>query len=182
MPMCQASTRARKALPVALTFVTAVLAASAAHSQQPPTIPPQPDGVVPSPMFQYAAKFVCGRAAALGQASPPVAPGFYYTALNVHNPANVEVSLRKKFAVALPAETVGKISELFPKLLKADEAMEIDCPDILKHLGMPANAFVKGFAVIQSNRELDIVGVYTAAPSPSGTVVTMAIERVPKRP
>ena len=128
--------------------------------------------------FQYAAKFVCGRTPDSG----PVALGFYFTAINVHNPdIKLEVKLSKKFAVALPGEKVGPISKFHDQTLKADEAMEIDCPDILKHLEIPQGQFVKGFAVIQSSRELDVVSVYTTAASPAGTVITMTLERVPKR-
>ena len=72
--------------------------------------------------------------------------------------------------------------------MKADEAMEIDCPDIIRHLQLPAPApplppFVKGFVVIQTDYELDVVGVYTASAPPLGSsVMTLSIERVHKRP
>ena len=129
--------------------------------------------------FQYAAKFVCGKAST----GAPVAPGFYFTAINVHNPSLIAANpLRKKFAVALPGEKVGQISPFTPETLKADEAMEIDCPDIAKHLGLTAGTFVKGFAVIQSFAELDVVAVYTAAATLAGPVAAMMLERVPKRP
>ena len=165
--------RAVRAAPAAFTFLAAALGASATSSQT---------ANAQEFPFQYAAKFVCGRVGASPNL-PPVAPGFYYTAINVHNPAAQEINkLRKKFAIALPGEKVGKISGFFTMDLKADEAMEIDCPDILKHLDMPQGQFVKGFAVIQSARELDVVSVYTAANSPTGPITTMALERVPKRP
>ena len=76
----------------------------------------------------------------------------------------------------------GKVSKFFDTELKMDEAFEIDCPDILKHLEMPAAAFAKGFVVIRTPRELDVVVVYTAAATATGPVVTMDVERVPKRP
>ena len=163
------STRALKALTVLVAFVALVLAAGNATSQ-----PPQP------PHFEYAAKFVCGPTPPGG--APPVARGAYFTATNVHNPSLEPVKFRKKFAVALPGEKPGKVSKFFETGLGPDEAFEIDCPDILKHLEMPAGAFAKGFVVIQTPRELDVVVVYTAAATATGPVVTMEVERVPKRP
>ena len=60
--------------------------------------------------------------------------------------------------------------------------MEIDCPDIARRLDLGLGRFVKGFVDIRSTAELDIVGVYTAATSATGSVVSMALERVPRRP
>jgi len=164
MALSSFSLRIGAALPAAI-MCALVLAAGAAQAQDL--------------RFEYAAKFVCGKAPPNG----PVAPGFYFTAINVHNPSlTAENPLRKKFAIALPGEKVGKISPFTPETLKGDEAMTIDCPDIAKHLGLPAGAFVEGFAVIQSLAEFDVVAVYTAAGSPNGPVATMTLERVPKRP
>jgi hypothetical protein len=172
--------RAVKVMPSISAFLAAVLGASPASSQAQQA----PASAYP---FQYSAKFVCGRVAASPANLPPVAPGFYYTAVNVHNPRiEGDIKLTKKFAIALPGEKAGPFSKFHDNFLKADQAMEIDCPDILKHLkedlGVPQAPFVKGFVVIQSTGELDVVSVYTAATSPTTPVVTMAIERVPKRP
>ena len=126
------------------------------------------------PRFQYAAKFVCGK-----PDSPVVAPGIYYTAINVHNPGERAVGFRKKFAVALPGERPGPVSRFFDTKLGPDEAFEIDCPDIMKHARV-RTGFLKGFAVIESDTELDVVAVYTAAGA-TRQVETMEIERVPAR-
>ena len=126
------------------------------------------------PRFQYAVKFVCGK-----PQSPVVAPGTYYTAINVHNPGERAVGFRKKFAVALPDERPGPVSRLFDAKLGPDEAFEIDCPDIMKHTRARIG-FLKGFAVIESNSELDVVAVYTAAGA-TRQVQTLEIERVPAR-
>jgi hypothetical protein len=123
-------------------------------------------------------KFICGRSA--NPATPQVlATGTYFTAINVHNPWGGTVGFKKKFAVALPNEKAGKISPFFDASLKSDEAFEIDCRDITSKLQTQA-PFVKGFAVIETARELDIVAVYTAAGS-TGSVETMHLERVPPR-
>src|SRR5947208_1107321 len=124
---------------LALRTVTAcaaiALGAGAAHAQVPFK-------------FEYAAKFVCGLAAASGTAAGtlPVAPGYYYTAINVHNPSTTELNqIQKRFVIALPGEKVGPKSGLTDEQLKADDAMEIDCPDISKQLGVAQGKFVKGF-------------------------------------
>jgi hypothetical protein len=132
-----------------------------------------------SQQLVYVAKFVCGRAATVANVPPPVATGFYFTAVNVHTID--ENKFEKIFSVALPGEKAGKVSRPFDTPMKPNEALEIDCPDILRHLEMPPTAFAKGFVTIRSARELDVVAVYTAAATPTGNVVTMEVERVPRR-
>jgi hypothetical protein len=144
--------------------------AAAAHAQVPQ-------------VRQYAAKFVCGNAGKGQVVTFDFAPGSYFTSINVHNPALTGViEARKKFALAEPNEQPGKISEWFPVVLKPDQAMQIDCGSIYKHLGIAPGTFIDGFAVIQIGNpklELDVVGVYTA--SPGTGVSTMEVERVPGR-
>lgn len=137
----------------------------------------------PAPLYEYAVKFVCGvkGPSTLSTKAPPVvAPGAYFTAVNVHNPNAQPVNFKKRFVIALPGEQQGgKISAFFPAALIADEAFEIECPDILQHLNVLG--FAKGFVVIQSPSELDVVAVYTAAATTIGPVVALEIERVPVR-
>lgn len=123
-------------------------------------------------MYEYAVKFICGEPDV-----PVVAPGHYYTAINVHNPISDTVKFRKKVAVALPGEKAGPVSRFYDAALKYDEAMEIDCPDILKHADVE-EGFLKGFVVIQSPSELDVVAVYTTA---EWQVESLHTERVPYR-
>ena len=104
--------------------------------------------------YQYAVKCICGR------------------------PGREGVHFRKKIAVALPSEKAGPVSRFFEARLGPDEALEIDCPDILKHA--ETERFLKGFVVIESQSELDVVAVYTAAGS-TGQAQTMVLERVPPR-
>ncbi len=134
------------------------------------------------PAFEYAVKFVCGSPPDV--AAPPVAPGRYFTAINVHNPGDRPIGFRKKFAIALPGERVGPISKFFDARLGPDEAFEIDCADILQAFGpRQQQRLMKGFAVIQlfdTTAALDVVVVYTAAGS-TGRVETMDVERVPAR-
>jgi hypothetical protein len=121
--------------------------------------------------FEYAVKFVCGAPEV-----PVVAPGQYFTAINVHNPSPRPAYFRKKIAVALPGEKAGRVSRFFEAQLKSDEALEIDCQDILQHAEQ--KGFLKGFVVIESPLELDVVAVYTAG---HPQVETMEIERVTPR-
>ena len=125
-------------------------------------------------VFQYAAKFVLGKST-----GTIMAPGVYFTAINVHNPTYDAIAFRLKIAVALPGLKPGPVSAFFTAKLGPDEALEIDSPDILKRAGANAE-FLKGFVVIESEVELDIVAVYTAAGS-TGQVETLHMERVPAR-
>src|SRR5262250_1218442 len=75
--------------------------------------------------YQYAVKCICGR-----PESRVLAPGVYFTAINVHNPQKEGLAFRKKVAIALPSEKPGPVSKFFEAKLGPDEALEIDCPDI----------------------------------------------------
>jgi hypothetical protein len=124
---------------------------------------------------EYAVKIVCGI-----PDHPAVANGNYYTAINVHNPSREAVKLRWKIALTLPKVQPGPITPFFDAVLKSDQALEIECRDIMARA--PQMRLYKGFVVIQTERtELDVVGVYTAAPSGDGRVVVLDIERVPVR-
>ena len=131
-------------------------------------------------IFQYAAKLVCGKSD-----GKILAPGVYFTAVNVHNPTYTTVGFRVKVALALPGLQPGTVSEFRDAKLGPDEALEIDCPDIsnpeiFKFPEPRRRGFLKGFVVIESEVELDVVAVYTAA---GGTklVETLHTERVPAR-
>jgi hypothetical protein len=145
-----------------LVALLACLAAGSANAQQP--------------VFEYAVKFVCGIAS---RDPPVVALGTYFTAINVHNPGKELVKFVKHVSVALPSQKVGPVSRDVDAQLKPDESFEIDCPDIWKIAN--TRGFLKGFVVIQSPAELDIVGVYTAAPNAGAPLVAMAIEHVSPR-
>lgn len=120
-------------------------------------------------------KFVCGKSD--GHA---VAPGEYWTAINVHNPTSKPVKFRKKIATALPSEQTGQVTKFFDGRLGPDEALEIDRKDIFKHANQDIE-FLKGFVIIESKVELDIVAVYTVA-GREQQVVTIHTERVlPRR-
>ena|SRR5450631_1313060 len=95
--------------------------------------------------FEYAVKFICGVASAK---NPVAAPGQYFTAINVHNPSFTRpVRFLWKIAVALPGVRGGPISIFFDAVLKPDQALEIDSPDIVKRSPVRA-PFLKGFVVL----------------------------------
>ncbi len=159
---------------VLLLFVVSLFVVPAvAQGVRDLPVPPKPP-----PVFTYAAKFVCGTVP-----QPFVlAPGSYFSAVNVHNPSRWETAtLRKKFARGLPGEEVGRISPYFDKSLRADEAMLIECHNIYGHLQIPPPQFMEGYVVIESDRELDVVTVYTAGAGAGTQVVTLHTERVPVR-
>jgi hypothetical protein len=123
---------------------------------------------------EYAVKIVCGA-----PDYPAVANGQYYTAINVHNPSREAAKLRWKIALTRPKVEPGLITTFFDAVLKPDQALEIECRDIMART--PQMRLYKGFVVIQSDAEFDVVGVYTASQSPEGRVVVLEIERVPVR-
>lgn len=131
-------------------------------------------------LFQYAAKLICGKSD-----GKILAPGVYFTAVNVHNPTYTKVGFRVKVAVALPGLQPGPVSEFHDAQLGPDEALEIDCPDIFnpeifKFPEPIRRGFLKGFVVIESKVELDVVAVYTAVGGEKW-VETLHTERVPVR-
>lgn len=130
--------------------------------------------------FQYAVKFMCGQ-----WESEALAPGKYFTAINVHNPTDGDVIFRYKVAVALSPGEQGPKSDFAYLPLGSDLALEIDCPvimDILRKIPYEKE-FAKGFVVIETDVELDVVAVYTAAGGRERQVVSIHMERVaPRRP
>jgi hypothetical protein len=130
---------------------------------------------------QYAAKYLCGVASAGAAGTGIVAPGAYFTSINVHNPNKEAVDITKLFDIALPSEKQGgRIAGPVKASLKPQEAFEIECADIAQHLDFSPKAFTKGFVTLQSSAPLDVVAVYTAAASAAGPVVAFHTERVPK--
>ena len=162
-------------LPTGLSCAAAVIAMGLgigpAQSQAPAAPAPVPQ------MFEYAVKFVCGRP---GPEQRPVASGFYFTDINVHNPNSEAIKFRKKFVLALINQKQSKPTGFSTEEFGPDFAFAVECAEIMKRLGV--SGFATGFAVFQSGRELDIVAVYTTAATPTGPVSTLHMERVPKRP
>jgi hypothetical protein len=131
---------------------------------------------------EYAVKFVCGNNGNPLDAAAAI--GAYFTAINVHNPGNEAVAFVHKVALAEPGRPGRHTSIVAPFRLAYDEATEVDCLQILRELvagGITPGRFYTGFFVIQATQQLDVVAVYTAAPSRGAPVATMTTERVPVR-
>ena len=113
--------------------------------------------------FQYIVKFVCGKSD-----GSILAPGEYRTAINVINPTDGMAYLHKHFSIALPLEKIGPVTpDSIFMTLGRHESMEIDCKDIrivtaeiVKEARIPMK-LLKGFVLIWSNVELEVVAVYT---------------------
>jgi hypothetical protein len=153
----------------AIAFVAALAAipSGAAYAQCPSS-----QGVVPG-LCVYSVKFVCGLQQPNPQLIPPsetpVKPGNYATAVNLHNfHNNRDVVIRKKAVIANSEnQQPGLISPFKTLVLIPDQALEIDCPDIVALLsasGTSLPPFIKGFVEIQSSQTLSVTGVYTAEP------------------
>lgn len=148
------------------------------------TAQPAPGPVMP---LEYAVKFVCGTNPMQGAVVTTAAAGNYYTAVNIHNPFSSN-KLTYKIALApFPPGQPGPVTPFQPTMgLQYDRALDIDCRLIrarLQQAGIPVPlpGFITGFVVVQSARELDVVAVYTAAPTPGNQVASIATERVPVR-
>lgn len=132
--------------------------------------------LLPTTTYQYAVKYVCGNGAS---SSGAVATGRYMTAINVHNPQSVSLSLKKKVAQAVSEDLLPIAPSNFTSYtIKPDYAFEIDCRDIytIGNIGT-AVPFTKGFVVINSPRQLDVVAVYTSELiSSTGAVIDTNLE------
>ena len=128
--------------------------------------------------IEYASKYVCGTRAATTTQQPfdAVSTGLYHTAVNIHNPHPDTATFYFKVATTQSRPSGGTIVPGRVLRLLSDQALEIDCAEIL---AMTRSTFAKGFLVIQTARELDVVTVYTAGPR--GEVQTMDVERVAAR-
>lgn len=129
-------------------------------------------------LSMYAAKFVCGKS---DEKNGIVAPGQYFTVINVHFPnphVGSKVFYFKRFALAMPGEKAGKISEFVTGVLESDQAMAIECENIYKHTGNNPGQFIEGYALLYSFAELDVVDIMTAGHT---EVETLHTERVPVR-
>ena len=136
--------------------------------------------------FQYAVKLVCGQVVATPTGAPtPVAPGRYWTAINIHNPDKChEAHFRWKVVVAAPLgqpPTVPVYQR--PRVLGPDLALEIDCRQVMQTFPPPppVPTFVKGYVVIESDIELDVVAVYSGTQGGNTQLGSFHTERVQPR-
>ncbi len=128
----------------------------------------------PAPQYLYSVKFLCGLQT-LGSnvfkppQEPPVKPGNYATAVNIHNFHNADAVFVKKAVIALPERQTqrGPVSKFAQDALGPDQALEVDCTDIVNLFASPGTGatlppFIKGFVEIVSPVQLSVTAVYTA--------------------
>jgi hypothetical protein len=164
---------------IIVTVIAAVvLAASLGSAKADPTTPP----------FVYSVKFLCGLQTLGSQAftppkEPPVKPGNYATAVNVHNfhSSPNGVVFCKKAVVALPERVFprGPVSRFKADKLEPNQALEVDCSDIVTLFAetpgtAPLPRFIKGFVEINSPVELSVTAVYTAQTCRDPQVIKLA--------
>lgn len=126
--------------------------------------------------FQYAAKYLCtANIPGTSQTTSSLLPGVYQTVVNIHNPNDQTVRLRKKIAVA------GlEPSKYIDDSLKPDEAVRVDCAQIGQDFGITFIHGSEGFLVIESTHSLDVTAVYTAGET-GGQVQSIDVEQIPER-
>ena len=123
--------------------------------------------------FQYAAKFICtANIPGTSQTTDAFVPGSYQTAVNIHNPQNRLVKMRKK--IASPIE----ISKYFGFSMKPDAVERITCGQ-LSDFGVHLIHGFEGFLVIESTHSIDVVAVYTAAGT--NQVSSIDVEQIKER-
>ena len=139
--------------------------------------------IIPTPAISqqttvfYHVKFVCGRQVPPTPSSlqwDMVAPGSYFTAINLYNLASDTATVAGTFVTTVPTPVPGDAGNGPSVKIPPGRAVEFDCADILSDNRPP---FLKGFWRIKSNRRLVVVAVYTAADS--ARVVSIDVERVP---
>ena len=129
--------------------------------------------------FRYVAKFVCGKPTNVEISTLAVAPGTYFTAINVHNlTSNTTAGLRKRWSFGKVNEQPGGLSPWVSASVPPGQTILIDCRELLGAVGNPP--FAEGAIEIISNVDIDVIGVYTTVGS-SNLVTTMQIDRVPRR-
>jgi len=124
--------------------------------------------------FQYAVKFICtSNIPGTSQTTDAFLPGVYQTAVNIHNPQNRKIKLRKK--IASPAG----ISEYFESVLEADGVQRVTCSQI-PDFGLRLIHGFEGFLVIESTHSLDVTAVYTAG-GRGEQVASIDVEQIKER-
>ena len=139
------------------------------------------------PRYEYAAKVVCGTQN--DRSGLRLARGLYATSINIHNPNGGEAKFDKKLALTFPPkeQKPGKILPITRDTLGYDEALEVDCEDLLTEVfagGFP-EPYISGFVVLRSTKPLDVTAVYSTAAVDEQGVATehssIDVERVAAR-
>jgi hypothetical protein len=124
--------------------------------------------------FQYAVKFICtSNIPGTSQTTDAFLPGIYQTAVNIHNPQNKKIRMRKKIASPLG------ISKYFESILEEDGVQRVTCSQV-QDFGITFIHGFEGFLVIESTHSLDVTAVYTAGER-GGEVTSIDVEQIKER-
>jgi hypothetical protein len=154
----------------------------------------------------YSAKFICGDSNLSPQgAFVPVVPGDFRTAINIHNPNNRAVAIRKQVVLTESGGTgVPVVTGQSPQsplgtegqhVLDPLAAVESDCFALLRIITSVGgggatldNSFTKGFLIITADAEgtkkaapLNVVAVYTTRGKDSPRPITQVVQEVKGR-
>jgi len=163
--------RIQRILVISLLLGLLIWAVSDAMAQRSGPLPGRGGTTAGGQGFQYVVKFVCGES--LLTADQELAPGFYYTDINVHNPHHdrQHVVFRKKIALdGAEHQHHGLMTSPRDVILGPDEALQINCTDIFRLVEEAGigpglvdfdDDFLKGFVIIYSRVELDVAAIYT---------------------
>jgi hypothetical protein len=115
--------------------------------------------------YMYSIKFVYIPTVGLDKDSVFV-PQNYSTVVNVHNTYNGSIDFSKKAVIAQSQdEEREQISVPKSDFLKLDEALSINCNDILNLFNNAPSTIGDGFIVLKTNVKLDASAVYTTQSS-----------------
>jgi hypothetical protein len=136
---------------------------------------------------EYVAKFVCGVSSVPTQgppSEPAVKRGNYATVVNLHNPNNQNVIIKKRISLGAPEryQSTPPVALIAPTkrvtdTLPSDYTMYVDCAEIVNLLKINgtgfSGTFIEGYVLIESfyassignttDAELDVVAVTTTA-------------------
>lgn len=128
--------------------------------------------------YQYAVKIIQGTVQQDAKRQP-IAPGLYFTSVNVHNPGPRGVEFIYKLALSYPKQMISKWKSVG---LKDDQAIQFDNNTFYSMLnGGSLSTYWEGFFVIESSHQLDVEGVYTGSTFKDKQLAAMHLERVPAR-
>ncbi len=133
-------------------------------------------GDIPKPTkWQYIGKIVCGLFD-----GEPLLDGYYRTAINVLNLSRYEdVTVEAVFSPTFPED--NRISDPSVTDLSSLGAFEIDCETDFPPFNPDLVDPIKGFVIITSDEELEVIAVYTVLPLTFQVGISIDVERVPGR-
>jgi hypothetical protein len=182
----------RKSMLTRIGLITASIAVLAAVECGPASAQNCSVGSLPC---VYSVKFICGDQSANPNlhlpSEPPVKPGNYATAVNIHNfHQNQKAIILKRAVIANPEnQPPGLISQSRQVALGPGQAFEIDCSDIVTLLPAPLPPFIKGFVELRGLPRnpfptLSVTAVYTAQASAAAGAQggPVSVEVVPVQP